>query len=123
MAGSRHAVRAIWTAIIGRIAPCARRGESAQVEELGWTVGIMNRSDLVRTVEALTRSGVVALELIIKLPRLSILQVQRTVKSPSTLQLCHASFPVGEGIGEAPGETTPNIEAGIPTITSRVGAV
>ena len=106
-----------------RVSPSAGRGERGQVQELRRIVGILHRADHIRTVKSFACSGIVSLKFVVQMPRLSVLQVEHSIEAPAILQLRQSSTHLGELVSEVPGEASANVEAGVPAIARRIGAV
>ena len=106
-----------------RISPGAGCGERRQIQVLRGIVGVLRLRDLVRPVKAFARSRVVALEFVVKVPGLAILQVEDAVEAPAVLQLRHRSPHLGELVGEVPSEAAANVEARVSAVSRGIGAV
>src|SRR4029077_3527220 len=63
------------------------------------------------------------LELAVQLPGLTVLQVEYGVEAPSILHLRQSPSHLGQLVSEVPGKAPTNVEAGVPAITRRIGAV
>src|SRR5215472_8233426 len=79
----------------------------------------MRSADLIRPIEALTRTRVIAFEFVIQLPRLTVLQIENSVDRPTTCQSLVVTHEGGKCITEVPGEASPDIEARVPAIPGR----
>src|SRR5271165_4280591 len=120
MAATRETVAVTKSGDRCRIAEGAGHLEGAQVQEIERSAAILDRAHNVGTIEAFTRSGVVAVEVIVQAEWLPILQCGSSVDAPAALQAPRASRKL---IGEVPTEAAANIEIRVAALRRNTEAV
>src|SRR5581483_9047415 len=109
VAGSRNAVRR--GSGSGICADGARNGEGTEIDEVIGIVGaVLDGSNHIGTVEAVSAAAVVALEVVVELEGLTILEREDTVNAPTVFQLLQIAARLRKFIAEIPGEAMRNVE-------------